>query len=173
MGKVTNVPMDDWLASYVRDFAFDTLTPTERTQFRMACASGSEAIARWADATLPKYKPLWQRLKSAQRQRRYRKSAAKELWTEEWRVADKILGRPFVVELRRFQAKLGALDPSGHWETPGAVVNAAFGALSERLDLLDARPPRSATHHAQVIDADPRSATLPRTGETRSVNREA
>jgi len=152
VGKVTKVPMDDWLASYLRDHAFDTLTPSERMQFRMACASGPEAVERWADATLPKYKPLWQRLKSAQRQRRYRKSAAKELWTDEWRVADKLLGRQFVSELRRFQERLKSLDPMGSYETPGAVLNAAFGALSERLDALDSRPPRAAAHHASVTD---------------------
>jgi hypothetical protein len=105
MGKVTQIPMQDWLASYVRDHALDTLTPSERMQFRMACAQGSEAVARWADATLPKYKPLWQRLKSAQRQRRYRSSAARDQWGGDWRAADKNLGRQFAAELRRFQIR--------------------------------------------------------------------
>jgi hypothetical protein len=148
--------MQDWLASYVRDHAFDTLTPSERMQFRMACAQGSEAVARWADVTLPKYKPLWQRLKSAERQRRYRRSAARELWGEDWRAAEKNLGTQFVGELRRFQARLRLLDPVGTYETPVQVLNAAFGALSERLDTIDLRPPRNAGHHgAAAVERSP------------------
>ncbi len=150
MGKVTKVPMDDWLASYVRDYAFDTLTPSERMQFRMACAAGTPAVARWADQTLPKYKPVWQRLKSAQRQRRYRKSASRDRWMDEWKAADKNLGTQFTGELKRFRDRLKVLDATGNYETPGAVLNAAFGALSERLDALDSRGPRSAPAHASA-----------------------
>jgi len=159
VGKVTKLPKDDWLARYVRDHAFDTLTPTERMQFRMACASGSEAVARWANTTLPKYKPLWQRLKSAQRQRRYRKTAARELWSDDWRVAEKNLGRQFTSELRRLQERLMLLDPSGGYATPGEVLNAAFGALSEHLEGLDGRPPRSANHHPPLVDIATRFAS--------------
>jgi hypothetical protein len=144
--------MDDWLASYVRDYAFDTLTPSERMQFRMACASGSPAVARWAEQTLPKYKSVWQRLKSAQRQRRYRKSASRDRWMEEWKAADKNLGTQFTGELKRFRDRLTALDSNGSYDTPGAVLNAAFGALSERLDSLDSRGPRSAPAHRPSDD---------------------
>ncbi len=154
MGKVTKVPMDDWLASYVRDYAFDTLTPSERMQFRMACAAGPQAVAKWAEQTLPKYKLVWQRLKSAQRQRRYRKSAARDKWLEEWKAADKNLGTQFTSELRRFRERLRAVDGTGNYDTPGAVLNAAFGALSERLDALDSRGPRSAAPHFTMTNLE-------------------
>ena len=154
---VNRVPIDDWLACYVRDHAFDTLTPTERMQFRMACTQGTESVARWVDATLPKYKPLWQRLKSAQRQRRFRRSSAKGLWAEDWRAAERNFGKPFVNELRALQARLEKSDPLGRHETPREVIRAALGALTDRLDANEARPPRGAGPHARDADVADRS----------------
>jgi hypothetical protein len=146
---VNRIPIDDWLAAYVHDHAFDTLTPTERMQFRMACAQGTDTVSRWVDATLPKYKPLWQRLKSAQRQRRFRQTSARGLWTEDWRVAELNFGRAIVDDLRRLQARLTATDPTGRYETPRDVLNAAMGALAEKLDAVEKRPPRGAGPHTR------------------------
>lgn len=156
MGKLTHVnrvPIDDWLACYVRDHAFDTLTASERMQFRMACAQGPESVARWVDVTLPKYKPLWQRLKSAQRQRRFRRNSAKGMWAGDWHAAEKSFGAEIVGELKALKVRLEKSDPQGRYETPQHVLRAAFTALSDRLAYAEARPPRNAGPHAKDADA--------------------
>jgi hypothetical protein len=152
------VPIDDWLACYVRDHALDTLTASERMQFRMACAQGADAVARWVDATLPKYKPLWQRLKSAQRQRRFRVNSAKGMWTRDWRAAERSFGPEIVTDLRTLRAKLEKADAHGRYETPEAVLRAALSALDERLESTEARPPRHAGPHSRDADARERNA---------------
>ena len=71
---------------------------------------------------------------------------------DEWKAADRNLGTQFTGELKRFRERLKSVDAAGTYDTPGAVLNAAFGALSERLDGLDSRGPRSAPAHTQMTD---------------------
>jgi len=156
---VNRVPIDDWLACYIRDHALDTLTASERMQFRMACTQGADSVARWVDSTLPKYKPLWQRLKSAQRQRRFRRSSAKGMWAQDWRAAERTFGSQVARELRDLQARLQESDPEGDYDTPNAVLCAALGALSDRLQATEARPPRNAGPHKVDVDGRDRDAT--------------
>ena len=59
MAKISPVLPDDWLATYIRNYVIDTLAPSERMQFRMACGRGAEAVASWADATLPSALRTW------------------------------------------------------------------------------------------------------------------
>jgi hypothetical protein len=129
MAKISNVLPDDWLASYVRNQVLDTLAPSERMQFRMACGRGSEALQEWANGTLPKYTGVWRRLKSAERQRRYRKVPSTEKWMTDWRAAERTLGKNLTTILRRNRATLGQAATA----TPAEVLAAALNALDERL----------------------------------------
>ncbi len=107
MAKISHVLPDDWLATYIRNYVVDTLAPSERMQFRMACGRGAEAVAEWADATLPKYTSVWRRLKSAQRQRRFRAVPSTEKWMTDWKAAERTLGKHITATLRRNRATLG------------------------------------------------------------------
>jgi hypothetical protein len=130
MAKISNVLPDDWLAAYVRNYVLDTLAPSERMQFRMACGRGSEAVTAWVDSTLPKYTTVWRRLKSAERQRRYRSVPSMHKWMTDWRAAERTLGRDLTAILRRRRADLGVAPKS----TPAEVLAAALALLEERLD---------------------------------------
>ena len=135
MAKISNVLPDDWLASYVRNQVLDTLAPSERMQFRMACGRGSEALQEWANATLPKYTAIWRRLKSAERQRRYRAVPSTEKWMTDWRAAERTLGKNLTTILRRNRATLGQSATA----TPADVLAAALSSLDERLNAHPAR----------------------------------
>jgi len=129
MVKISNVLPDDWLASYVRNQVVDTLAPSERMQFRMACGRGSAAVLEWADATLPKYTSIWRRLKSAERQRRFRSVPSIEKWMTDWRVAERTLGKDLTAILRRNRAALGKSSST----TPADVLQAALAMLDDHL----------------------------------------
>lgn len=168
MAKTPNDPADDWLATYIRNQSFDTLAPSERMQFRMACGRGAQAVAEWADATLPKYTQVWRRLKSAQRQRRYRSVPSTEKWMTDWRAAERTLGKDLTVLLRRNRAALGEAQKA----TPAELLKAALTALDNQLAQSRSRaatvfvddaplPPRS----ADGTRADPAKSTEPFTGK--------
>lgn len=150
MAKISHVLPDDWLATYVGNHVVDTLAPSERMQFRMACGRGSDAVAEWADATLPKYTQVWRRLKSAQRQRRYRSVPIAEKWMTDWRAAERTLGKDLTATLRRNRTALGE-KPNA---TPAVLLTAALNTLDALLSDQrnrpstarpeDALPPRSA-----------------------------
>jgi hypothetical protein len=148
MAKISPVLPDDWLATYIRNYVVDTLAPSERMQFRMACGRGAEAVALWADATLPKYTSVWRRLKSAQRQRRFRAVPSTEKWMTDWKAAERTLGKNVIAVLRRNRTALGQA-PSA---TPAEMLTAALSAFEASLPearasaSLDdaAHPPRSA-----------------------------
>ncbi len=151
MAKISRVLPDDWLATYVRNHALDTLAPSERMQFRMACGRGAEAVAEWTEATLPKYTQVWRRLKSAQRQRRYRSVPSTEKWMTDWRAAERTLGKDLTAILRRNRAALGEAPNA----TPAELLTAALTVLDANLVKSRARvskvfvddvahPPRSA-----------------------------
>jgi len=147
MAKISPVLPDDWLATYIRNYVIDTLAPSERMQFRMACGRGAEAVAPWADATLPKYTSVWRRLKSAQRQRRFRAVPSTEKWMTDWKAAERTLGKTVTAVLRRNRAALG----KGQNATPAEMLTAALSAFEASLpearasaSLDDAHPPRSA-----------------------------
>ena len=128
----------------------DTLAPSERMQFRMACGRGAEAVAEWADATLPKYTSVWRRLKSAQRQRRFRAVPSTEKWMTDWKAAERTLGKTSPPALRRSRAALGKAQSA----TPAEMLTAALAAFEASLPESHARssanlddiahPPRSA-----------------------------
>ena len=169
MAKIVSVLPDDWLASYVRNHVLDTLAPSERMQFRMACGRGAEAVVAWAAATLPKYTTVWRRLKSAERQRRYRSVPSTKKWMSDWRAAERTLGPELTAMLRRRQAELGASPKA----TPAEVLSAALHTLEEHLDSrvptltgvfveAPAHPPRSAdSTRANVSDIGSRSGHRP------------
>jgi hypothetical protein len=129
MVKISNVLPDDWLASYVRNQVVDTLAPSERMQFRMACGRGSAAVLEWADATLPKYTSIWRRLKSAERQRRFRSVPSIEKWMTDWRVAERTLGKDLTAILRRNRTALGKSSTT----TPAELLQAALSTLDAHL----------------------------------------
>lgn len=151
MVKISNVLPDDWLTGYVRNQVLDTLAPSERMQFRMACGRGSAAVLEWADATLPKYTSVWRRLKSAERQRRYRSVPSIEKWMTDWRVAERTLGKELTAILRRNRAALGKSSAA----TPAEMLQAALGTLDAHLS-----EQRSRTSAVRVDDIalPPRSA---------------
>jgi len=151
MAKISNVLPDDWLATYVRNQVLDTLAPSERMQFRMACGRGSAAVLEWADTTLPKYTSVWRRLKSAQRQRRYRSVPSIEKWMTDWRVAERTLGKDLTAILRRNRAALGKSSSA----TPAEVLEAALSMLD--VHLAGQRSPSSAVR-VDDIALPPRSA---------------
>jgi hypothetical protein len=171
MAKISNVLPDDWLASYVRDHVLDTLAPAERMQFRMACGRGAEAVAAWAEATLPKYTTVWRRLKSAERQRRYRSVPSTQKWMTDWRAAERTLGSDLTTILRRRHTQLGVAPKA----TPAEMLRAALNVLEEQLDAHAptltgifvegaAHPPRGAdSSRATVSDIGLRSGQI-RTG---------
>ncbi len=151
MAKIPHVLPDDWLATYIRNYVVDTLAPSERMQFRMACGRGAEAVAEWADSTLPKYTSVWRRLKSAQRQRRFRAVPSTEKWMTDWKAAERTLGKHITATLRRSRAVLGKPQSA----TPAEMLTAALTAFEASLpethactsaaNLDDsAHPPRSA-----------------------------
>jgi hypothetical protein len=118
-------------------------------QFRMVCEDRGRTLGR----SIAEVQSLWQRLKSAQRQRRYRKTAAKELWADDWRVAEKNLGRQFTGELRRFQERLLLLDPSGSYAS-GAVQCAWRTVRTARPSTpgpAQRQPPSTAGRHRGAI----------------------
>jgi hypothetical protein len=163
MVKPPHPPSDDWLATYVRNHVLDTLAPGERMQFRMACGRGAEAVLTWAEATLPKYSTVWRRLKSAERQRRYRSVPSTRKWMSDWSAAERTLGRQATEILRR---RRGALH-LGRDASPAAALASALDTLEE---LLDARaptlthifvegpphPPRAEPAHDRLGDLSPR-----------------
>ena len=151
MVKISNILPDDWLASYVRNQVLDTLAPSERMQFRMACGRGSAAVLEWADATLPKYTTVWRRLKSAERQRRYRSVPSIEKWMTDWRVAERTLGKHLTAILRRNRTALGKSSLA----TPAEVLQAALGMLD--VHLAEQRS-RSSAVRVDDIALPPRSA---------------
>jgi len=144
MPRNSKTAPDDWLPNYVRNQALDTLTPSERIQFRIARGRGPAAVAEWADATLPKYPLLWRRLKSAQRQRRFRAVPNTEKWMTDWRVAERTFGKSLTDVLRRNRARLDLPAKA----TPADVLGAALATLDAHLNDLrsrtDALPPRHA-----------------------------
>jgi hypothetical protein len=135
MAKIPHVLPDDWLAAYIRNYVVDTLAPSERMQFRMACGRGTEAVAEWADSTLPKYTSVWRRLKSAQRQRRFRAVPSTEKWMTDWKAAERTLGKHITATLRRSRAVLGK-PPSA---TPAEMLTAALTAFEASLPETHAR----------------------------------
>jgi len=134
MAKSPAPQSDDWLATYVRNHVMDTLAPAERMQFRMVCGRGAEAVLAWAEATLPKYTTVWRRLKSAERQRRYRSVPSTQKWMSDWSAAERTLGRHATEILRRRRAELHLSRDA----TPAQVLASALDTLE---DLLDARAP--------------------------------
>ena len=150
MAKISNVLPDDWLASYVRNQVLDTLAPSERMQFRMACGRGSEAVVEWAATTLPKYTTVWRRLKSAERQRRYRSVPSAEKWMTDWRAAERTLGKDLTTLLRRNRVALGQSATA----TPAEVLAAALNELDEQLR----QPPRTTAVRVDDLGHGPRSA---------------
>ena len=166
MVKISNVLPNDWLASYVRNQVLDTLAPSERMQFRMACGRGSEAVAEWAATTLPKYTTVWRRLKSAERQRRYRSVPSAEKWMTDWRAAERTLGKDLTTILRRNRATLGQSATA----TPVEVLSAALSSLDEqlgqhprptavRVDDLGHGPRSADSTRAPAVDLRPRART--------------
>ena len=143
MAKIPSLPADDWLATYIRNHVLDTLAPSERMQFRMACGRGAQSVAEWADATLPKYTPVWRRLKSAQRQRRYRSVPSTEKWMTDWRAAERTLGKDLTAILRRNRAALGETAKA----TPAALLTAALTTLDAQF-----AESRARTSHVFVDD---------------------
>jgi hypothetical protein len=151
MAKISHVLPDDWLATYIRNYVVDTLAPSERMQFRMACGRGAEAVVEWADATLPKYTSVWRRLKSAQRQRRFRAVPSTEKWMTDWKAAERTLGKHITATLRRNRGVLGKAPTA----TPVEMLTAALSAFEASVTethgcasnvIVDdaAHPPRSA-----------------------------
>jgi hypothetical protein len=144
MPRTSKTAADDWLPNYVRNHALDTLTPSERIQFRIACGRGAAAVAAWADTTLPKYPLLWRRLKSAQRQRRFRAVPNMEKWMNDWRAAERTFGKSLTELLRRNRPRLDLPSKA----TPADILTSALEAfdahLNERRGHHDALPPRSA-----------------------------
>jgi hypothetical protein len=144
MPRTSKTAADAWLTNYLRNHALDTLTPSERTQFRIACGRGAAAVVEWADATLPKYPLLWRRLKSAQRQRRFRAVPNTEKWMNDWRAAERTFGKLLTELLRRNRPRLDLPVTA----TPADVLRHALNALDahliERRGPHDALPPRSA-----------------------------
>jgi hypothetical protein len=130
MGKIERALAEDWLATYVRNHVLDTLAPAERMQFRMVSGRGADAVADWAEATLPKYTTVWRRLKSAERQRRYRSVPSMQKWMNDWRAAERTLGRDLTALLRRHRSELG-VPPKA---MPAEVLSAALHLLEEQLD---------------------------------------
>jgi plasmid stability protein/predicted Fe-S protein YdhL (DUF1289 family) len=129
MAKISHVLPDDWLATYISNYVVDTLAPSERMQFRMACGRGAEAVAEWADSTLPKYTSVWRRLKSAQRQRRFRAVPSTEKWMTDWKAAERTLGKHITATLRRNRATLGQSTAA----TPAEMLTAALAAFEASL----------------------------------------
>ena len=125
---------DDWLATYVRNHVMDTLAPAERMQFRIVCGRGADAVLAWAEATLPKYTIVWRRLKSAERQRRYRSVPSTQKWMSDWSAAERTLGRQATEILRRRRAEL-------HLSRDATPARALASALDMLEELLDARAP--------------------------------
>jgi hypothetical protein len=166
MAKTSKTPADDWLAGYIRNHVLDTLAPSERMQFRMACGRGAASVAEWADATLPKYTQVWRRLKSAQRQRRFRSVPSAEKWMADWRIAERTLGKDLTAILRRNRTALG--EPAK--TTPAELLRAALTALDSHLAESRGRgvvfvddgalPPRSAetTRDGHAKSTDPMTA---------------
>ncbi|HMF29736.1 MAG TPA: hypothetical protein VKE42_13240 [Candidatus Cybelea sp.] len=144
MPRVAQTSPEDWLANYVRNQALDTLTPSERIQFRIACGRGNAAVAEWVDTTLPKYPLIWRRLKSAQRQRRFRAVPNTEKWMSDWRIAERTFGKALTDILRRNRTRLNQHPKA----TPATVLDAALrfvdAQLSARSDDDAPLPPRSA-----------------------------
>jgi hypothetical protein len=140
---------DDWLANYVRNQTLDTLTPSERMQFRIACGRGPAAVAEWVDATLPKYSVVWRRLKSAQRQRRFRSVPNTEKWMNDWRAAERTFGKTLTDILRRNRTRLNRSAKA----SPADALEAALQLLDAHLNTLDfdeslPLPPRSSGPNA-------------------------
>jgi hypothetical protein len=129
MAKISPVLPDDWLATYIRNYVVDTLAPSERMQFRIACGRGAEAVAEWVDATLPKYSSVWRRLKSAQRQRRFRAVPSTEKWMTDWKAAERTLGKHITATLRRSRVALGKSQNA----TPAEMLTAALAAFEAAL----------------------------------------
>jgi hypothetical protein len=129
MPKTSKLPAEDWLAIYIKNHALDTLAPSERMQFRIACGRGAESVSEWANATLPKYSLVWRRLKSAQRQRRFRSIPSMQKWMTDWRAAERTLGKHLTIILRRNRAALGDAGKS----TPAELLTAALTMLDEHL----------------------------------------
>ena len=144
MPRTSKTAPDEWLPNYVRNQALDTLTPSERIQFRIACGRGTTAVAAWADATLPKYPVLWRRLKSAQRQRRFRAVPNTEKWMTDWRVAERTFGRALTDLLRRNRPRLDLPAKATPADVLGAALMALDTHLNEPRSRGDALPPRSA-----------------------------
>ena len=136
MAKIPNLPVGDWLALYIHNHVLDTLAPSERMQFRMACGRGAESVGEWANATLPRYTQVWRRLKSAERQRRYRSVPSIEKWMTDWRAAERTLGKDLMAILRRNRAALGETPKA----TPAALLTAALTTLDAHLAPSRARP---------------------------------
>jgi hypothetical protein len=130
MAKIERTLAQDWLAAYVRNHVLDTLAPAERMQFRMACGRDADAVAAWAEATLPKYTIVWRRLKSAERQRRYRAVPSMQKWMTDWHAAERTLGRDLTALLRRHRGELGVAPKA----SPAEVLRAALHLLEEQLD---------------------------------------
>ncbi|HTO59229.1 MAG TPA: hypothetical protein VMJ74_15620 [Pseudomonadales bacterium] len=144
MPRTSKTAPDEWLPNYVRNQALDTLTPSERIQFRIACGRGTTAVAAWADATLPKYPVLWRRLKSAQRQRRFRAVPNTEKWMTDWRVAERTFGKALTDLLRRNRPRLELPAKATPADVLGAALMALDTHLNEPRSRGDALPPRSA-----------------------------
>src|SRR5262245_18179693 len=151
MAKIERALAQDWLVTYVRDHVLDTLAPAERMQFRMVSGQGSDAVAAWAEVTLPKYATVWRRLKGAERQRRYRAVPSMQKWMTNWNAAERTLRRDLTALLRRHHHELG-VPPKA---TPAEVLSAALYLLEDELDARaptlsgvfvekPARPPRAA-----------------------------
>lgn len=140
VGKRTKPKLvaDAWLIRYIRGTLFDALTPAQRMQFRMVSDKGPEAVARWACEALPKSPALWQRLKNAERQRRFRENARTPNWHHDWARASKLLGSRYVRAMRRYAEQLGL-------GSPGEVLDAALDALGREISA--AQPPLAAEPH--------------------------
>ncbi len=146
MPKAPHTTPEDWLANYVRNHALDTLTPSERIQFRIACGRGPQAVSEWVDTTLPKYALLWRRLKSAQRQRRFRSVPNTEKWMNDWRIAERTFGKDLTDILRRNRAGLNQPAKATPADTLGAALMLIDAHLSGSAALCDDAPlpPRAA-----------------------------
>src|SRR5215813_3250635 len=144
MPRTSKITADEWLTNYVRNHALDTLTPSERIQFRIACGRGAAAVVEWADATLPKYPLLWRRLKSAQRQRRFRAVPNMEKWMNDWRAAERTFGKALTELLRRNRSRLDLPAKATPADVLDRALNALDAHLNERRGANDALPPRSA-----------------------------
>jgi hypothetical protein len=150
MAKIERALAQDWIAAYVRNHVLDTLAPAERMQFRMVCGRGDDAVAAWAEVTLPKYTTVWRRLKSAERQRRYRAVPSMQKWMTDWHAAERTLGRDLTALLRRHRGELGVAPKA----SPAEVLRAALHALEEQLD---ARAPTLTTVFVETAAHPPRS----------------